>query len=354
MKILAVLFKTHGDIIIATTVIRAIKEKYPDSSIDFMTEKPYVNTLEGNPDINEIKVGSSYMEANMLFINGKYDKIFRLNMVNHEESCWHHIEKWQNQHLMQWYAQKAGIENLTDYHHYIYLSEKDKSAVEKYWNSIAREGKFVAIHTSSGAHAGPQSRVESKDWPIQYFDALADDLIASGYNVVQIGAFSDKKLSNPKIIDATGKLTFKQHLEFFKKFSAYVGNDSGPAYLAAESGIPCLLIMGSTQNKGLGKGPSVGPCHPNVSYIEPQRPNNPMCSPTPCYTHCQIQKPGGCVVDIAPIDVKKIVWQMLGGVMSIGGATVFKDSGIKKTISMDGLEDYSILLDNFNKSEAGK
>jgi heptosyltransferase-2 len=354
VKIAFILFRTLGDIAMGTTVVHAIKKKYPDSEITFITEKQNRDILENNPDIYEIFICDNYMDANLYCIKNKFDKIYRANMANHSDSCWHHDGSKNYQHLMQWYAQKAGIENLTDYHHYIYLSEKDKSAVEKYWNSIVRDGKFVAIHTSSGAHSGPQSRVESKDWPIQYFDALADDLIASGYNVVQIGAFSDKKLSNPKIIDATGKLTFKQHLEFFKKFSAYVGNDSGPAYLAAESGIPCLLIMGSTQNKGLGKGPSVGPCHPNVSYIEPQRPNNPMCSPVPCYTHCQIQKPGGCVVDIAPIDVKKIVWQMLGGVMSIGGATVFKDSGIKKTISMDGLEDYSILLDNFNKSEAGK
>jgi ADP-heptose:LPS heptosyltransferase/glycosyltransferase involved in cell wall biosynthesis len=165
---------------------------------------------------------------------------------------------------------------------------------------------------------------------------LADDLIAAGYNVVQIGAFSDKKLSNPAVIDATGKLTFKQHVEFFKHFSAYIGNDSGPAYLAAESGIPCLIIMGSTQNKGLGKGPSVGPCHPNVAYIEPQRPNNPLCTPVPCYTHCQIGKAGGCVVDVAPKDVKRIVWQMLGGAMSIGGATVFKADSKRIDMSAPG------------------
>jgi len=330
MKILVVLFRTHGDVVMGTTVLRAIKKKYPDSSIDFMTEKPYVNTLEGNPDINEIIVGSNYMEANMVFIKGKYDKIFRLNMANHEETCWHHLPKWQNQHLMTWYAQKAGIEDFTDYNHYIYLTDKDISAVGKLWTSISRDGKFVAMHTSSGAHAGAQSRVESKDWPVEYFDALADDLIASGYNVVQIGAFSDKKLSNPKVIDATGKLTFKQNFEFFKRFDAYVGNDSGPAYLAAEAGIPCLIIMGSTQNKGLNAGPSVGPCHPNVRYIEPVRPNNPMCAPVPCYTHCQIGKAGGCVVDVSPKDVKRIVWEMLGSPLPTDGDRVFKSDDMQK------------------------
>jgi ADP-heptose:LPS heptosyltransferase/glycosyltransferase involved in cell wall biosynthesis len=322
MKILCVLFRTHGDIVMGTTVLRAIKAKYPDSTIDFMTEKPYVNTLEGNPDLNEILVGSNYMEANMAFINGKYDKIFRLNMANHEETCWHHLPKWQNQHLMTGYAQKAGIENLNDYHHYLYLNDKDLAAVKKVWETLmpeechpteGKEGhKTVVMHTSSGAHAGPQSRVESKDWPIQHFNALADDLIASGHTVVQIGAFSDKKLSNPKVVDLTGKMTFKQNYEFFKGCSAYVGNDSGPAYLAAEAGIPCLLIMGSTQNKGLNAGPSVGPCHPNVRYIEPVRPNNPMCAPVPCYTHCQIGKAGGCVIDVAPRDVKNAVLDMLG------------------------------------------
>ena len=150
---------------------------------------------------------------------------------------------------------------------------------------------------------------------------MAAKLIERGYNVAQIGAFNDKKLSVPGVIDLTGKMTFKQHLGFFsKKCIGYVGNDSGPAYLAAESGIPTLLVMGSTQNLGLDKGPSVGPCHPNVKYIHSAKPENNICKPVPCYTHCLIGKQGGCVADV---DVKTVYDGIIG---MLGGATLEDNS----------------------------
>ena len=53
-----------------------------------------------------------------------------------------------------------------------------------------------------------------------------------GFNVIQVGASNDKKIKNQNVIDLTGKLTFKQNAELIKKCSAFVGVDSGPAYLA--------------------------------------------------------------------------------------------------------------------------
>jgi hypothetical protein len=58
------------------------------------------------------------------------------------------------------------------------------------------------------------------------------------------------------------------------------------------------MIMGSTQNIGEGKGPNVGPRGKNIHYLNAPKPNDPHCSPTPCYIRCQINKPGGCISDI--------------------------------------------------------
>jgi len=296
MKILIVLFRTLGDVVMGTTVVRAVRQKFPEAKIDFVTEKQNVNILEGNLDINEIIVMDNYFDANVLFVKGNYDKIYRLNMANHDDTCWHHIPSQQNQHLVEWYAKRAELETLEDVHHYIYPNENDVKVVESIMSTLPKD--LIIVHASSGAHKGGP-RVESKDWPVQNFSILSERLIRNGYKVAQIGAFNDKKMSCDNLIDLTGSLTFKQHLLLFEKSKAFIGVDSGPAYLAGESGIPCLIIAGSTQNQSKScKGPSVGPRHPNVNYINPTRPNHPMCGPVPCYTHCQIGKPGGCVSDI--------------------------------------------------------
>ncbi len=305
MKILVVLFQTLGDVCMGTTVVHALKEKYPDSTIDFVTKPASKNILEGNPDINEIIIKDNYYDVNLLYLEGGYDEICRLSMANVYDTCWHHVPEHQNQHLVEWYAKRAGIDELPDKTIYINLTEDDVADVDDYWEDLDQEKKYVAIHTTSGAHHGVGS-IESKDWPVNDFKDLAKKLIDDGYGVLQIGAFSDKKMVMEGVVDMTGKLSFKQNAELFKRCVGYIGVDSGPAYLSGWAGIPTVLIMGATQNLGMGNGPNVGPREDNVHYINAPKPNDPKCSPVPCYIRCQLPNKGiGCIVDITVDDVYK-------------------------------------------------
>jgi heptosyltransferase-2 len=298
VKILFVLFKTLGDVCMGTTVVRALKEKYPDSTIDFVTMPQNKNILEGNPDINKIVLLDNYMDANLYFIENGYDEIYRVGMANWIDTCWHHVPEHQKQHLVEWYAKRAGIDVLEDKKIYLYLNDDDRDAVSDYWEDLPKDKKIVGIHTTSGAHPGV-GPIESKDWPIEGFNELASRLIAEGYAVVQLGAFSDKKIKVNGVVDLTGKFSFKQNAEAIKRCVGYIGVDSGPAYLAGWSGVPTVLIMGATQNTRDHSGPSVGPREDNVVYINAPKPMHQACQPVPCYVRCQIGKAGGCISDIS-------------------------------------------------------
>ncbi len=296
MKILFVLFKTLGDVCMGTTVVRALKQKFPDSTIDFATMPQNKNILEGNPDINQIIAMDNYYDANMYFIENGYDEIYRVNMANVMDTCWHHVPEHQNQHLVEWYAKRADIQKLEDKNIYIYLSKDDVDAVDDYWEDLDKTKKYVAIHTTSGAHPGV-GPIDSKDWDIDKFQAVADNLSKRGYGIVQLGAFSDKKLRPGTATDLTGKFSFKQNAEAIKRCVGYIGVDSGPAYLAGWTGVPSILIMGATQFTT--NGPSVGPRNDSVHYINAPKPNHPACSPVPCYVRCQIKEMGhGCIAGI--------------------------------------------------------
>jgi ADP-heptose:LPS heptosyltransferase len=294
MKILMVLFRSLGDVCMGTTVIHAVRAKYPDAQIDFMTEKQNVDTLDGNPDLNNIIVGSSYFEALSTYRKGGYDQLLKLNMVNHIETAWHHLPHLQNQHLVEWYGVKAGVDVTNDKTIYIYPSANDETKAKDIFDSL-NSSKVIAFHTSSGQHSYgdvKDARVESKDWPIMYFDIIAERLSNKGYKVVQIGAKTDKKLSYEGSVDLTGKLSFKQTAAFFKHCIGFFGLDSGPAYLASDwAHIPSLILMGATQSHLYTKtnnGPSVGPRCDNAYFIDAIKPNNPNCKPVSCYVHCLI------------------------------------------------------------------
>ena len=293
MKILFVLFRTLGDVCMGTTVVRAVKAKYPNAIIDFATMPQNKNILEGNPDINKIIAMDNWYDANVYYLENGYDEIYRVGMVTHEDTCWHHLPQHQNQHLVEWYAKRAGIDVLPDKDIYIYLSQDDKEAVDDYWEDLDPAKSYVAVHTTSGHHPG-QPPIDSKDWP--RFQEVVDKLNQQGYGIIQLGAFNDKKLKPGTVTDWTGKFSFKQNAEVIKRCKAYIGVDSGPAYLAGWSGVPTILIMGSTQNTA--QGPSVGPRNDNVFYFNAPKPQHPACSPTPCYVTCQISKAGGCIVDV--------------------------------------------------------
>jgi ADP-heptose:LPS heptosyltransferase len=294
MKILMIQFRSLGDCVMITPIIHAVKQKYPDAIIDIITEKQNKNIFELNPDINQIIIGDNYFDANIIGIEGKYDKIYRLNMANLLDTCWHHLPEHQNQNLQDWYAKRAEINDFNDNNFYLYFNEDDEACIDDLMFDYPKD-KLIAIHTSSGAHKG-NPRVESKDW--NKYSELASILIDNGYNVIQIGAFNDKKINDKRVLDATGKISFKQNALLLKKCELFIGNDSGPSYLASWAGIPSIVIMGSTQNyynQLYGKlGPFVGPRSNNVHYINSVKPND--CQPVPCYNHCALGNP--CIYSI--------------------------------------------------------
>ena len=53
-KILFVMPKSAGDVLCSTSLMRSIKELYPDLELHFATEKKYFDLLKGNPFIDKI------------------------------------------------------------------------------------------------------------------------------------------------------------------------------------------------------------------------------------------------------------------------------------------------------------
>ena len=51
MKILIMRFSSFGDVLLTTPVIRAIKKKYPDATIDFAVYDTFSQAISLNPDI---------------------------------------------------------------------------------------------------------------------------------------------------------------------------------------------------------------------------------------------------------------------------------------------------------------
>ncbi|MED5312604.1 MAG: glycosyltransferase family 9 protein [Pseudomonadota bacterium] len=90
----------------------------------------------------------------------------------------------------------------------------------------------------------------SKRWPAANFAAVARELMASGRDVAIVGTAADRDAADlviaeaPGCTDMVGKTDLASLTTLFASAHAVIGNDTGPVFLAAKTGVPTLMVMG--------------------------------------------------------------------------------------------------------------
>jgi ADP-heptose:LPS heptosyltransferase len=90
----------------------------------------------------------------------------------------------------------------------------------------------------------PLATAKDKTWPAANFAAVADHFQSAGIEPVFIGAADDDLARFSKY--RTEKLPLKEALKLIASAAVFVGNDSGPAHIAAAFGVPCVVLFGSS------------------------------------------------------------------------------------------------------------
>ena len=90
----------------------------------------------------------------------------------------------------------------------------------------------------------------SKRWPAAHFAAVARELMATGRDVAIVGTAADRDAADlviaeaPGCTDMVGKTDLASLTTLFASAHAVIGNDTGPVFLAAKTGVPTLMVMG--------------------------------------------------------------------------------------------------------------
>jgi ADP-heptose:LPS heptosyltransferase len=105
-------------------------------------------------------------------------------------------------------------------------------------SEIAEPKKFIAIFPGSGS--------PTKNWPIEKFAALADQLNKATRAVFILGPAED---STEDVLRAARHIIIKNQplgtvAAIARMASAFVGNDSGVSHLAAATGTPGVVLFG--------------------------------------------------------------------------------------------------------------
>ena len=111
---------------------------------------------------------------------------------------------------------------------------------------------FLALHKCRERPVvlAPSASEPRKQWPSEWFASVIRSLEEAGKDVVLVGSASDaplcssitRKLQSTRVHDASGQLTPANLFCLLQRSCGFVGNDSGPAHLAAAAGVPVVIV----------------------------------------------------------------------------------------------------------------
>ncbi len=139
----------------------------------------------------------------------------------------------------------------------IFPSPQDQEFARQFLDGLP--SPIVAMHPGSGS--------EAKNWPVEKWISLGNNLLGSGVSLVIAGGEADEAQmrdfarwkTNPRVRLAQN-ISLPQ-LGAILEHSRFVGHDSGISHLAAAAGAKCILLFGPTD-------PAIwGPLNENVQIL---------------------------------------------------------------------------------------
>lgn len=272
MKILIIRMSSIGDVILTTPVLKAFKEKYPDSKIDFLVLDQFKDA------ISELE----YIDNIILFNKKKNDGLKNILKFaeNLKRNNYDYVFDLHSKFRSKVIAKKLGVKTYTYRKRVWWKSllvklrlikyQVDDTIVKNYFGAFKEfdldyRGEDLDFGFSKAdskkldSYIGlpvmaPRASKNTKEWTAEGFGNLARLLFQKyGVKTILIGGKNDiprceeiDRISGNNCIILAGKLSLKESGALLSRAKFLVTNDSGPFHIAR--GVKCktFVIFGPT------------------------------------------------------------------------------------------------------------
>lgn len=267
-----------GDVCRSVPVIRSLRKKWPDASIDWLVQSEFIAAVSAHPALDTViqfprnSMGRWYTPQGLLkslaFLHilksKKYDLVIdgqglarsglfswatrattRIGLASAREFGWLGYTKKvdvQCRHTvdqMLSLSEAAGAASSIDMQ--LYVNEEDTT----WWEEQLIENKLAEYVVLA-----PTSRWESKQWPIERFRSVAEYLHTRGKQVVVVGAPHESEQIAPLLIDEVlnvlPDMTVGRLMAVIASSSLVIANDSAALHMAVGFNRPCIGLFGPT------------------------------------------------------------------------------------------------------------
>ncbi|MEQ8359088.1 MAG: glycosyltransferase family 9 protein [Cytophagales bacterium] len=262
-----------GDVILATPLIEALSEKFPDAKIDFILRKGNENLLRNHPKLNALIVWDKKRKYQSLFeiiksVNkkGKYDLLINLQRffstglmsalihadfkigfdknplsffmgatIKHEIGNSRH-EVQRNLKLLV----PLGITDTDQFKVRLYPGKDDQEKVKDYLNE-----SYITISPASVWYT---KQLTKEKW-IELIDSLPGEIsiyLLGGPDDLQICNEIKSKVNRRNIVSFAGQTSFLQTAVLMKHAVLNYTNDSAPMHIASSQNAKTCAVFCST------------------------------------------------------------------------------------------------------------
>lgn len=251
-RIAVIRLRSLGDCVLSTPALAILRRSRPDLRISIVVEDRWGALFEDNPDVDDILPPSiaalrQWRPRLCLNLHGGSRSAWMsaLSGAEHRAGFGHFRHRYvYNLHIPR--AQEILGEERT-----VHTAEHLASAM--FWlgakvGEIPR-AKLVApsapLRTGAIAVIHPVAATPEKTWRADGFLAVAERLTALGMEPVFIGAEQDDLVPFRAFRTIAGA-PLAEVKTLLAGASFFIGNDSGPAHMAAAFGLPAVVIFGSS------------------------------------------------------------------------------------------------------------
>ena len=243
-------FRSLGDCVLTTPALDILKQARPDLRVAILVEDRFRGIFEGNPDVDEIlppELGRLRRFQPALAINfhgGTRSAWMTLLAGAPHRAGFGHFRIQAAYNLRIPRAQEILGEERT-----VHTAEHMASAM--FWLGAPRveipRAKLIASSTIGCGHAviHAVAAAPEKTWRADGFIAVANHLRDSGLEPVFIGGATDD-LAPFRAFRTIQAAPLSEIKNLLSSAALFIGNDSGPAHMAAAFGLPMVVIFGKS------------------------------------------------------------------------------------------------------------
>ena len=278
-RVLVVILRRLGDVLLTTPLIRSLKRAYPQATIDALVFAGTEGVLAGNPDLAEvISMPARPRLADTLSLTARLfrrydlavsvqtgDRPIAFTLIAGRYSVGPVEPKGLASAIKRAVLSRSYIRDLHEHRVVDILRLADVIGIPALGDVVCPppgpRPQLAPAQPYAVIHAAPM--FVYKRWTADGWAALAAGLRERGFAVAATGAASDRGYldavwRDARVVRLDGKLTWAELSALIAGARVYIGPDTAITHLAAAAGAPTVALYGPTDPRLWGPWPCGG------------------------------------------------------------------------------------------------